>query len=304
MVRSAHLGSESLERKRSKKQLKTYRRKDSQMFYQNAPAYGLPNGYANGFANGAYTNGQANGFPGYSAHYPTAGYPTAQIPHGMTTPYGINFPIGYAQAIRPDVYNTPGHELAGLHARIDELRLQIDVLCNLVRQQQVAQAYGLNQVIGAQNFAAQTLTPDGLRNEFPAIPYANSMYNRTAGNVRTRENDSHIILEVFLPHLSMGDVDVEISGNRIICRTRIPVNPAGRWWLNSQLPRGLELFELADGRVEFGWLVPVSFTAKEVEASWRDGFMCIYVPKADVAATRQTVAVVRDSKGRKSADMT
>lgn len=243
------------------------------------------------FTNGAYPNGIGHA---YSVGYPVS-YSAAQVPHGMTAPY----------ALRPDVYNpgiVAGHELTAIHARIDDLRLQIDVLCNLIRQQQVAQAYGLNQVLGAQGFAQQNGT-EGFRTEFPAIPYGNNLMNRTAGNVRTRENDTHIILEVFLPHLSMGDVDVEINGNRIICRTRIPVNPAGRWWLNSQLPRGLELFELADGRVEFGWLVPVAFQAKEVEASWRDGFMCIYVPKADAATTRQTVAVVRDSKGRKTADM-
>ena len=265
------------------------------MFYtQDARTYGLPNGHANG----AYANALAHGY--------TNGYATAQIPHGMTLPYGqlpygINFPIGFQQTLRPDVYTTPGivasQELVAIHARIDEIRFQIDVLCNLVRQQQLAQAYGLNQVL------APTLGTDILRSEIPAIPFVGSAYNRTAGNVRTRENDTHIILEVFLPHLAMGDVDVEISGNRIICRTRIPVNPAGRWWLNSQLPRGLELFELADGRVEFGWLVPVAFQAKEVEASWRDGFMCIYVPKAEGVTARQSVQVVRDGKGRKTADM-
>jgi hypothetical protein len=285
MNRSAHLGSETLERNVRKKQLKTYRRKDSKMFYQNGHAHGP---YANGFAHG-FTNGFAQ-FPNGMTAYPQTPY--AQYP------YGINFPL--ATQARPDVYATPGivanQELVAIHARIDEIRFQIDALCNLVRQQQLAQAYGLNQTLG-------TLGTEALRSEIPAIPFAGSVFNRTAGNVRTRENDSHIILEVFLPHLSMGDVDVEISGNRIICRTRIPVNPAGRWWLNSQLPRGLELFELADGRVEFGWLVPVAFQAKEVEASWRDGFMCIYVPKVEATTARQQVQVVRDSKGRKTADM-
>jgi hypothetical protein len=80
--------------------------------------------------------------------------------------------------------------------------------------------------------------------------------------------------------------------------------PNDRFWNFSTTPRGFEIFEMPDGRVEFNWTVPVQFEAKEVEATWKEGFICICIPKCD-AATRQTIQVTNEKETvspRKGAD--
>ena len=110
--------------------------------------------------------------------------------------------------------------------------------------------------------------------------------------VRMRESDSHIYCELYLGQLSVGDVEVEVVGNRIICRARVPMMGSRNWLATAQLPRGFECFTLPDGRVELCWVCPVSFQAKEIEACFRDNCLCICIPKTEAATTRQSVKVV------------
>lgn len=126
-------------------------------------------------------------------------------------------------------------------------------------------------------------------------------YNETLP-VRLRESDSHVYCDVFLPNLTVGDVEVDVTGNRITCRTRVPLAPNQRWaWNAITLPRGLDIYELPDGRIEYTWLCPVSFQAKEVEATFREGFLCICVPKSDAVSHRQPVKISKESVARRAA---
>ena len=116
--------------------------------------------------------------------------------------------------------------------------------------------------------------------------------------IRLRESDSVIYCELFLSTLSVGDVEVEVNGNRVICRTLVPFAQINRWYSVSTMPRGFEFFQLPDGRVELSWTCPVSFVAKDIEASFREGFLCISIPKAPVATTTQKVKVAKESSAR------
>jgi hypothetical protein len=121
-----------------------------------------------------------------------------------------------------------------------------------------------------------------------------------ASPIRLRENDSHSFCEILLPNVTIGDVEVEVQGNRITCRTRVPVAPLTRWLQATQLPRGFELFELPDGRIEFCWVSTTPFIAKEVEASFKEGFLCICVPKTEVLP-RHNVKVVKETASTRRA---
>jgi HSP20 family molecular chaperone IbpA len=116
--------------------------------------------------------------------------------------------------------------------------------------------------------------------------------------VRLRESDSHIYCELFLAQLTVGDVEVEVAGNRIICRTRIPFFAGKTWFTTATVPRGFEVFELPDGRIELSWVCPVAFQAKEIEASFREGALCISIPKSEAVVTRQTVKVAKEQIAR------
>lgn len=113
-----------------------------------------------------------------------------------------------------------------------------------------------------------------------------------ASPIRFRESDTYLYSDFYLPFLNIGDIEVAVSGNRIIFHTLIPVAPMNRWFAQgTQLPRGFEFFELPDGRVEFSWLVPVPFVAKEVEATFREGYLSICLPKSEVTVLRQPVKI-------------
>lgn len=116
--------------------------------------------------------------------------------------------------------------------------------------------------------------------------------------IRLRESDSAIYCELYLAQLTVGDVEVEVNGNRVICRTLVPFAQINRWYSVTSMPRGFEFFQLPDGRVEFAWTCPVSFNAKDIEASFREGFLCISIPKTHVATTAQKVKVAKESNAR------
>jgi hypothetical protein len=185
-------------------------------------------------------------------------------PFAQTLPYAPVYgqPFGYQH----------GHqqEIALLSLRLEEMRAQIAALNEFILR-------GQNQNVGV-GFGVAGRSVYGV-NEFSPI--------------RLRESESAIFWELHLPQLTLGDIEVEIHGTRITCRTRVPV-ALNRWTLG-QLPRGIEMFELNDGRLEFCWIATVPFTAKEVEASFRgEGFLSISIPKAEMG-TRHAVKVVRET---------
>jgi hypothetical protein len=45
----------------------------------------------------------------------------------------------------------------------------------------------------------------------------------------------------------------------------------------------------------------VTFQAKEVEATWREGFLCVCIPKQEVTP-RHTVKVVRETVSNRKSD--
>jgi len=233
--------------------------------------------YANPFLQNGTLNGSGYHTPGFTV--PSYGYHQGVYGQGVTnytTPsYFSNLshvptlPLGAV---------TQAPELTALLCRIEEVRAHLIGLSELVRTELLKKSAGdiYGQALGYGVYSNNQVNP-----------------------MKIRENDSHIFWDIFLPHLTMGDVDVEVSGNRIICRTRIPVSPASRWWASTQIPRGFELFELADGRVEFNWVAPIGIEAKQVEATWREGFLCVCIPKTEVTP-RQSVKIVKDSLSRKS----
>lgn len=123
--------------------------------------------------------------------------------------------------------------------------------------------------------------------------------------LRTRESDSHLFWDISLPNLTTGDIEVEVVGNRVVCRTRVPVRTNFRAFSTTELPRGFDVFELADGRVEFNWVIPVSFTAKAVEAICTERGIMICIPKAE-ANVRHSVKVTKEQirKNSTSHEMT
>jgi hypothetical protein len=76
-----------------------------------------------------------------------------------------------------------------------------------------------------------------------------------------------------------------------------------RWMpMMAQLPKGFEFFELPDGRIECAWLCHAPYEAKDVEVTFRDGFLCICVAKTEVSANRHQIKVAKESVGRRAAN--
>lgn len=144
------------------------------------------------------------------------------------------------------------------------------------------------------SFLTQRLS---LPQQAPASRWGQTM---EATPVRLRESDTHMFCDLTMPQLAMGDIEVEVSGNRIICRTRVPA-PAFTRGFGAQVTtiRGFEFFELPDGRVECSWLCPVLFHAKDVEATYREGYVTICIPKIESATPRHMVKLTKETgKGR------
>jgi HSP20 family molecular chaperone IbpA len=164
----------------------------------------------------------------------------------------------------------------------------------------------LSQVVASQGINSIETLQMLMRIEAQLVLITSALQGRTLAGaqatevnpIRLRESDTHIYCELFLAHLTVGDVEVEVNGNRIICRTLVPFMQINRWYSVTTMPRGFEFFALPDGRVEFSWTCPVSFVAKEIEASFREGFLCIAIPKTQVATTAQKVKVAKDASAR------
>lgn len=171
------------------------------------------------------------------------------------------------------------NEYSFLMMRIEELRAQVAGLTTLLQNQNLIQATGSIQPLQFQS---------------------RGFHHSEAAPIRLRESDSTVFLELNLPQLALGDLDVEVHGTRVTCRTRIAIPQLGRWAQSNYLPRGFEVFELPDGRVEFCWLATVPFNAKDIEATFRDGYVSISIPKSEVIA-KHTVKVVREAAGTRRA---
>ena len=170
----------------------------------------------------------------------------------------------------------------------------------------------LARIEGQINLLTQTLQAHAITSNLQHAPMFNGAFapsahahNTTGLNnspIRLRESDTHIFCDIFLPQITMGDIEVEVSGNRILCRTRVPVPSFVRQFSSLwNAPRGFEFFELPDGRLECSWLCPVLFHAKDVEATFREGFISICVPKAEATTSRQTVKITQEKAGRRTA---
>lgn len=232
--------------------------------------------------------------PIYSAPYSPLGlYGQPQTP-AMPFAYGVP-PITQTLANTSGVNQIP--EMTYLAARIEELRNQLSCLSNMFQadlfRRSATEAYapGYSQTINQTQSGFPFQHPMGYMSAASILP------------VKLRESDSHIYCDIYLPQLAIGDVEVEVSGNRIICRTRVPVAAFGRFLSATQLPRGLEVFELPDGRVEFNWLAHVSIIAKDVEATFREGFLCICIPKTEITAQRHTVKISKETASSRRAEM-
>jgi HSP20 family molecular chaperone IbpA len=189
--------------------------------------------------------------------------------HGFAPAYGFGYGVNAPAHL---AWNTQGYE-AGL------IQQQMNALTGQIAQ--------LTELVCRTTFGAQQAAPSQVN----AFSHPQAGIGFASG--RVRESDSHLFWEVAFPGLSMGDLDVEVSGNRVICRTRIPLRNQLRAVGQIELPRGLEIFELPDGRVELNWLVPVTFSGKEVEACWKDGWVQISIPKTEISH-RQSVKITAE----------
>lgn len=233
--------------------------------FNNDPRYA---GAQWAYGQGGFNSG--HGFPASSYSYQSAPFANAA--------YGAQAPA------------TPSAEWLYLYNRIEEMRAQLNWMNEMFRAEAMKRDWS-NQ--GSFAFGHTTHT------QRPVHGFSNEL-------VRVRETEAHLFCEIFIPQLTAGDVEVEVSGNRIICRTRFPLAPIGRWFSPTiQMPRGFEFFELPDGRIECTWFCPVTFAAKDVEATVRDGFLSIFVPKTEMGATatRHTIKVAKDTTRRAVGEM-
>ena len=61
--------------------------------------------------------------------------------------------------------------------------------------------------------------------------------------LQIRETETFICYQVPFRSLNLGDVEVEVLGNRIICRTKTALHPSDRFWNWSAMPQGVQVFE-------------------------------------------------------------
>lgn len=189
----------------------------------------------------------------------------------------------------------PSQEVFQLQSQLNEIKCQLAMVSELLRAELVNRAATTPAVNGHNSINAAF----GSVVNFPYGVRPNGITQNEV--VRIRESDTNLYCDIFLPNLTMGDVEVETSGNRVICRTRIPVALNHRWILGSgQLPRNFEVFEIPDGRLEYSWTCPVLFHGKDVEATFREGYLCVCIPKAETTALKHTVKVVKDTTARRT----
>jgi len=241
--------------------------------YYSQP-YGLP--LTNGYLPHNYIN------PNYVGHYPNA----MQTPH-LNQASSIS-PNTFAPSYLPPSNGSNSLESIILREKLDHIQLQLTQLTELFNSSMVN--------LERRNFLASNTGYAAMNQNLHGNPYMHQTPSYETNQCGTlRESETHIFMEIYFPHLTMSDIDVEISGNRVICRTRVPVAHNDRINLNAK-PRGFDLFVLPDGRLEFIFVVPTSFVAKEVDAVWREGFISICIPKTAITKP-QSVKVTEESLG-------
>lgn len=240
-----------------------------------------------------------------STFSPSPYYPANLSTHGM-----------YPQAIQP--HGALWNETHLLSQKLDLLHQQIMHLTELAGHNATFIASLMTGLTGAGAFGHQIPrylapvspwtpgmnTPHGFLPPFPGVQGGTQSFGSgTPGPIgmsyemspiRIRETESYLCWEIPFQGLTLSDVEVEVIGNRIVCRTRAAIPPMQRFWNWSVLPSGIQVFELPDGRVECSCVVPVAFDAKEVEAVFKEGGIAIYVPKSG-ATERQNVRVGKDT---------
>lgn len=195
-------------------------------------------------------------------------------------------------------------EMTLIQLQLNEVKHTLSMMTELLRTDlahRTSQNIGMNYAqmggtLGALN--AQTNSANSVLN-FPYGTRANGIVNTEV--VRLRESETNLFCEIFLSHLTVGEIELETIGNRIVCRTRVPVAFHQRQLFTAgQLPRHFEVFEVPDGRLEFSWTCPVQFHGKDVEATYRDGYICICIPKIEAVAVKHTVKAVKDTGTRRA----
>jgi HSP20 family molecular chaperone IbpA len=212
-----------------------------------------------------------------------------------------NFGQTHGQQIPTTSYNN----VLGMTHNPYLMQTTLGALQGISQAAQGLNAIGGNQAIGTSFEATQILmrieAQLALVTDLLRVSLQGRNYNGVQAEInpiRLRESDSAIYCELYLAQLTVGDVEVEVNGNRVICRTLVPFAQINRWYSVTSMPRGFEFFQLPDGRVEFAWTCPVSFNSKDIEASFREGFLCISIPKTHVATTAQKVKVAKESNAR------
>lgn len=258
-------------------------------------------------------------FPATYGHFGQfGGYPTAPVSNGA---WGNNNPVYGQMPMNPNWTSQVGYAPVSSYAaanggylttaegqylmsRIEEMRVQLIANNDLLRSDLARRNWIENS--GSAHTTNQNAAVGYPYGVIPfQRPQAAGFMTSDVTPVRLRESDSQIYCDIYLPQLNIGDVEVETSGNRIVCRTRVPVAPISRWLPTmTQLPRGFECFELPDGRIEFSWLCHVPFQAKDVEATFRDGFLCICVTKVETTTNRHPIKVAKETSVRRAANET
>lgn len=260
------------------------------MYYGNVPFFGIsPQQNPTGFSF----------YPGFQQ-----GYAPAFPPLNQQLPQWIGSP-------NPTQFQHPHLPTEQIHLlqRMDLLCQQVAHLTEMVRAYAaVFSLPGYAQYQGLPHGMAPTMYPStfgipnptqGNRGYMTGTPNYPGLTSSPVGvgyehsPVQIRETESYICWQIPFQNLNLGDVEVEVLGNHIICRTKTVVQPAYRFWQWSILPQGVQFFDLPDGRVECSCIVPVAFESKEVEAVFKDGAILIYIPKTETNQ-RQSVKIGKD----------
>ena len=217
---------------------------------------------------------------GQDPRFINGGY-TTQFGMGMEYPHAGQF--GYTRPQHIANYSAyPAHlgwqtqDLTLIQQQLNEVKYTLSMLTDLLRTdlaQRTSQNIGMNYAQMGGTFQALNATTNSVLN-FPYGLRANGIVNNEV--VRLRESETNLFCEIFLSNLTVGEIELETIGNRIVCRTRVPVALNLRQLFTAgSLPRHFEVFEVPDGRLEFSWTCPVQFHGKDVEATYREGYICI-----------------------------
>ncbi|MDD5656658.1 MAG: Hsp20/alpha crystallin family protein [Elusimicrobia bacterium] len=96
--------------------------------------------------------------------------------------------------------------------------------------------------------------------------------------VSIRETDSDITVYVALPGVEKEDVRLEIQDEGLVLSGKTRLDFEGEGWLRSEVPSG-EFYR--------AFSMPAQIKPEGVKASWKNGLLCIEMPKAEEAKPRK-----------------